>query len=208
MDPKQLPFLMMIIFLFFLIVGRVAVQFILTGNSGVRSGTRLRTRKEMLISFLMFGVVGVQTLLAWLFLVSRLDAQVELGEIATWLGLALCISGVLFSSYAQYVMGTEWRIGVDPDEKTKLVKTGIYKTIRNPIYTGAIVHGSGLILLAPHVLFLITGLVGYLAVRAYVEVIEEPYLIRLHGDDYRQYMSQTGSFFPRGKDLMKVSNGY
>jgi len=188
---------MMIIFLLIIILGRVALQFILVGDSGVRSGTRLRTKWEMFISFLMFGVVGVQAILAWFYSTSRLKPQIELGIFSIGIGLTLCIIGIAFSSYAQYKMGKEWRIGVDPDEKTELVTTGIYKLIRNPIYTGCIVHGTGLIILAPHLLFLITGLVGYFAVRAYVQDIEEPYLIVLHGDKYRQYMSQTGSFFPR-----------
>ena len=166
-------------------------------DSGIRSGTRLRTKKEMCISFLMFGVVGVQTLLAWLYAWSRLKPQLELGSLSIGIGLALCVIGIAFSSYAQHKMGKEWRIGVDPNEKTELVTTGLYKFIRNPIYTGCIVHGTGLIILAPHLLFLITGLVGYFAVRAYVKDVEEPYLIEIHGDNYRHYMSQTGSFFPR-----------
>ena len=197
MDTQQLPLLMMIIFLLIIILGRVALQFILVGDSGVRSGTRLRTKWEMFISFLMFGVVGVQAILAWFYSTSSLKPQIELGIFSIGIGLTLCIIGIAFSSYAQYNMGKEWRIGVDPDEKTELVTTGIYKRIRNPIYTGCIIHGTGLIILAPHLLFLITGLVGYYAVRAYVQDIEEPYLIVLHGDKYRQYMSQTGSFFPR-----------
>jgi len=197
MDTQLLPLIMMIILLLIIILGRVALQFILVGDSGVRSGTRLRTKREMFISFLMFGVVVVQTILAWFYSTSSLKPQIELGIFSIGIGLTLCIIGIAFSSYAQYKMGKEWRIGVDPDEKTELVTTGIYKRIRNPIYTGCIIHGTGLIILAPHLLFLITGLVGYYAVRAYVQDIEEPYLIDLHGDKYRQYMSQTGSFFPR-----------
>ena len=196
MDARQLPFLMMVVFLLVIIAGRVFYQFVTTGNSGIRSGTKLKTKKEMYISFLMFGVVGVQTLLAWLISSSRLQSQIELGLLGTSIGLILCISGILFSSYAQFAMGKEWRIGVDPDEETELVTTGIYKVVRNPIYTGCIVHGIGLILLAPHILLLITGIVGYFAIHAYVKEIEEPYLVSLHGEKYQQYMSQTGSFFP------------
>ena len=197
MDARQLPFVMMLIFLLIIIVGRVFFQFVITGNSGIRSGTKLKTKKEMYISFLMFGVVGVQALIAWLISSSRLQPQIEFGLLGTSFGLILCISGILFSSYAQFAMGKEWRIGVDPDEETQLVTTGIYKTVRNPIYTGCIVHGTGLILLAPHILLLITGIVGFFAIHTYVKEIEEPYLISLHGEKYQQYMSQTGSFFPR-----------
>lgn len=187
----------MVIFLLIIFFGRVALQFVLVGDSGVRSGTKLRTKKEMLISFLLSGVLIVQAILAWLYSVSWLEPHIELGVISTIIGIAFCSVGIAFSSYAQYSMGKEWRIGVDPDEKTELVTAGIYKKIRNPIYTGCIIHGTGLIILAPHVLFIVTGIVGYFALRAYVKDIEEPYLIELHGDKYRQYMSQTGSFFPR-----------
>lgn len=188
---------MMVVFLLVIIVGRVVFQLILTGKSGIHSGTKLKTRKEMFISFLTFGVIGIQTFLTWLISSSRLEPQIEFGLLITWIGIILCISGILFASYSQFAMGKEWRIGVDPGEETQLVTTGIYKTIRNPIYTGCIIHGTGLILLAPHISLLITGIVGYLAIRAYVKEIEEPYLISLHGEKYQQYMSQTGSFFPR-----------
>jgi len=197
MDTKQLPILMMVVFLLVIIVGRVVFQLILTGKSGIHSVTKLKTRKEMFISFLTFGVIGIQTFLTWLISSSRLEPQIEFGLLITWIGIILCISGILFASYSQFAMGKEWRIGVDPGEETQLVTTGIYKTIRNPIYTGCIIHGTGLILLAPHISLLITGIVGYLAIRAYVKEIEEPYLISLHGEKYQQYMSQTGSFFPR-----------
>ena len=197
MDTKQLPILMMVVFLLVIIVGRVVFQLMLTGKSGIHSGTKLKTRKEMFISFLTFGVIGIQTFLTWLISSSRLEPQIEFGLLITWIGIILCISGILFASYSQFAMGKEWRIGVDPGEETQLVTTGIYKTIRNPIYTGCIIHGTGLILLAPHISLLITGIVGYLAIRAYVKEIEEPYLISLHGEKYQKYMSQTGSFFPR-----------
>ncbi len=38
-------------------------------------------------------------------------------------------------------MSEDSLIGVDPDEKTKLVTAGIYSTIRNPICTGSIIYG-------------------------------------------------------------------
>ena len=94
-------------------------------------------------------------------------------------------------------MGKDWRIGVDPDEETELITTGIYSKIRNPIYTACIVHGLGLLVLAPNAMVLVTGLVGFYSIHAYVRQIEEPYLIRLHGEKYVQYRESTGSFLPR-----------
>ncbi len=204
MNPEHYAIMMMLLFVLVVVAGRVAVQFYLTGDSGIRSGTRLKSTKDILISFLMFGVLGIQLLLTWLYSMSIIEAQVELGAIGSGAGIALCLAGIVFASYAQIVMGKEWRIGVDPDEKSQLVTTGIYGKIRNPIYTGCIIHGAGIVFLAPHAFIFLAGIVGYYAVRAYVKHIEEPYLIALHGDEYRQYMSRTGSFFVK---LGRMPNG-
>ena len=138
MDTQHLPLLMMIVFLLIIFFGRIVFQLVLTGNSGVRSGTKLKTKKSMYISAVLSGVIVVQLLLAWLMATSRLKLQIEFGSAVIWIGIILCIAGILFSSFSQFAMGQEWRIGVDPDEKTKLVTTGIYNHIRNPIYTGCI----------------------------------------------------------------------
>ena len=76
-------------------------------------------------------------------------------------------------------MGKNWRIGVDPEEQTELVTDGIYSKIRNPIYTACIVHGVGLLVLAPNAMVLVIGLIGFYAINAYVRHIEEPYLTKL-----------------------------
>ena len=197
MPAKQLPLSMMIAFFLIIVVGRIVLHLIMTGNSGIRSGTKLKTNKAMCISALLSSVLVLQLILTWLIASEHLKLIFEPVSVVTWSGLTLCAAGIVFSSFAQYSMGAEWRIGVDPDEETELVTTGIYAYVRNPIYTGCIVFGTGLLLLAPHPLFLATGLIGYFSIRAYVKEIEEPYLIELHGDDYREYQSMTGSFFPQ-----------
>jgi protein-S-isoprenylcysteine O-methyltransferase Ste14 len=197
MESKYLPLLMMALFLIVVIGGRIGAQLVSVGDSGIRSATRLRTIRAVFISLLMFGTLIVQLLLSLLYAAAVLEPHIALGKAGTWTGLALCLSGILFASYSQFAMGRNWRIGVDPDEETELVTSGIYSKIRNPIYTACIVHGLGLLVLAPNTMMLLTGLVGFYAITAYVQQIEEPYLINLHGEEYVQYMESTGSFLPR-----------
>ncbi len=197
MESKYLPLLMMALFLIVVIGGRIGAQLVSVGDSGIRSATRLRTIRAVFISLLMFGTLIVQLLLSLLYAAAVLEPHIALGKVGTWTGLALCLSGILFASYSQFAMGKNWRIGVDPDEETELVTSGIYSKIRNPIYTACIVHGLGLLVLAPNTMMLLTGLVGFYAITAYVQQIEEPYLINLHGEEYVQYMESTGSFLPR-----------
>jgi protein-S-isoprenylcysteine O-methyltransferase Ste14 len=197
MESKYLPLLMMALFLIVVIGGRIGAQLVSVGDSGIRSATRLRTIRAVFISLLMFGTLIVQLLLSLLYAAAVLEPHIALGKAGTWTGLALCLGGILFASYSQFAMGKNWRIGVDPDEETELVTSGIYSKIRNPIYTACIVHGLGLLVLAPNTMMLLTGLVGFYAITAYVQQIEEPYLINLHGEEYVQYMESTGSFLPR-----------
>lgn len=197
MEPRYLPILMVVIFVVVVIVGRVGVQLSSVGDSGIRSARRLKSSKEVFISSLMFGTLVVQLLLTWLYAAAIIEPHIETGNASTWIGLVLCFCGILFASYSQFAMGKDWRIGVDPDEETELITTGIYSKIRNPIYTACIVHGLGLLVLAPNAMVLVTGLVGFYSILAYVRQIEEPYLIRLHGEKYVQYRESTGSFLPR-----------
>lgn len=197
MELKHLPLLMMVMFVVVVIVGRIGVQLSSVGDSGIRSASRLKSSKEIFISSLMFGTLVVQLLLAWLYAATIIEPHIETGKASTWVGLVLCFCGILFASYSQFAMGKDWRIGVDPEEKTELITTGIYSKVRNPIYTACIVHGLGLLVLAPNAMVLVTGLVGFYSIRAYVRQIEEPYLMKLHGEKYVQYKESTGSFLPR-----------
>jgi protein-S-isoprenylcysteine O-methyltransferase Ste14 len=54
----------------------------------------------------------------------------------------------------------------------------------------------GLVLLAPNVLALATLATLLVALELQVRRVEEPYLLRTHGDAYRRYAAATGRFFP------------
>ena len=190
---------MMILFFVVVIVLRVSLQLIRVGDSGIRPGGKLKTPQQICISYLMFGTLLVQLFLSSLYAVPKIDPHIELGNAGLWIGVILCICGIMFASYCQFFMGGNWRIGVDPNEKTELITSGIYSKIRNPIYTGCIVHGLGILFLAPNVLVFINGVAGLYTIRAYVRYIEEPYLIKLHGNEYVRYMGSTGSFLPNLK---------
>ena len=55
----------------------------------------------------------------------------------------LAVVGIAATVYAQVDMGDSWRIGVDPDETTTLVRTGVFGWVRNPIFTAMLTSGSG-----------------------------------------------------------------
>ena len=111
-------------------------------------------------------------------------------------GLVLAVAGIAATLYAQIAMGTSWRIGVDPAERTDLVTSGPFALVRNPIFAAMLPTGLGLTLLVPSPIA-VAGFAGLvLALELQVRVVEEPYLLRTHGDRYRDYAARVGRFIP------------
>jgi protein-S-isoprenylcysteine O-methyltransferase Ste14 len=118
---------------------------------------------------------------------------------AAWIqltGVVLAIVGIAATVYAQLDMGDSWRIGVDPSETTTLVRSGVFSWVRNPIFTAMLVFGLGLALVTPNVLAVVGFLLLIVTIELQVRVVEEPYLLTVHGDAYRDYLATVGRFIP------------
>ncbi len=118
---------------------------------------------------------------------------------AVWIqvtGMVVAVAGIAGTVYAQLEMGDAWRIGVDEQETTTLVRTGLFGRVRNPIYTAMSMFGIGIALLTPN-LVAFSGFVLLVAtIELQVRRVEEPYLLRTHGDAYRAYTASVGRFIP------------
>lgn len=111
-------------------------------------------------------------------------------------GVLLAAVGIVGTLAAQQRMGASWRIGVDAQETTRLVTSGTFAVVRNPIFTTLITACVGLAMLTPNLLALL-GLGALIAaIEVQVRVVEEPYLLRTHGQAYRDYSSRVGRFLP------------
>ncbi|PYG00280.1 Phospholipid methyltransferase [Georgenia satyanarayanai] len=61
----------------------------------------------------------------------------------------MAIAGFAGVLAAQAAMGSSWRTGVDPTERTGLVTSGMFAVVRNPIFTAMLTALLGLTLLVP-----------------------------------------------------------
>ena len=111
-------------------------------------------------------------------------------------GLGLCAVGIAGTFLAQMAMGASWRIGVDEEERTELVTGGLFSLCRNPIYTFMLVAWIGFALLVPTWLAIASIPATILGLEIQVRLVEEPYLIRAHGDPYLAWASRVGRFVP------------
>ena len=112
------------------------------------------------------------------------------------LGLVLALAGFAGTLAGQSGMGASWRIGVDPDERTELVSTGVFAHVRNPIFTAMVGAQAGVVLMVPTWVSAAALAALVFAVQLQVRSIEEPYLRAVHGVAYLVYAARAGRFLP------------
>ncbi|MEV0453851.1 cation diffusion facilitator family transporter [Catellatospora methionotrophica] len=111
-------------------------------------------------------------------------------------GGVLALAGAAMVAVAQSGMGASWRVGVDPGEHTELVVGGLFRLSRNPIFTAMLAVAAGTVLLVPGIISVAALFVLLVAVQLQVRVVEEPYLLSVHGQAYRRYTQRVGRFVP------------
>ena len=178
-------------------VWRSWLQYRRTGSTGFR-GVGGRTGSLEWIAGAGFVIALVVAVVAPILQRANVIEPVRMLR-AVWIqviGIVVATAGIAGTVYAQLEMGDAWRIGVDEQKTTTLVRTGVFGRVRNPIYTAMFTFGIGIALLTPN----LVAFVGFVLLVATIELqvrrVEEPHLLRTHGDAYREYTASVGRFIP------------
>lgn len=108
----------------------------------------------------------------------------------TIIGLALIHIALVWISFAQFQMSNSWRIGIDEENKTKLVTDGVFSISRNPIFLGMILSVVGLFFIVPNALTFFLTLTTYIVIQIQIR-LEEDFLQKQHSQDYVSYKLKT-----------------
>ena len=168
----------------------------MTGDHGIRLASKDSPPLQIVASvmLLLSGLVILYCTLGLAIGFFKLNFVPTLFQIL--MGVFFYSVGLIIVLISQYQMGSAWRIGVDANEKTALVTDGLFKHVRNPIYTGLFIGSMGLWLVSPSILLML-GLLGlYVAVELFVRKVEEPYLLQQFGDEYKKWYHSTPRYFP------------
>jgi protein-S-isoprenylcysteine O-methyltransferase Ste14 len=175
---------------------RVAVALRTTGESGIASLESAPPVERVGGGLFFTGVLlgGVNPALA---LADVIPVWGELDTTAAHAaGLVLCLVGIAGTFIAQMAMGSSWRIGVDPEERTDLVTGGVFSLCRNPIYSFMVIAWVGFALLVPTWVALAAGVLLITGIQTQVRLVEEPHMVRTHGETYLSWARRVGRFVP------------
>jgi protein-S-isoprenylcysteine O-methyltransferase len=128
----------------------------------------------------------------------RLPAFRMGGDAATrhWLALALIVGGLTLRVVAIVTLGRFFTVNVALHREHRVVRSGPYRWLRHPSYTGALVAfvGLGVLMGSWLSLAIIVALIG--AVFLHRVGIEEEALLSRLGEEYRAYSRETRRLIP------------
>jgi len=113
-----------------------------------------------------------------------------------WLGIGLILIGIVVRATAILTLRRYFTVQVTIQESHDLVDRGLYRFIRHPSYTGALVSFIGLGFAFGSWLSLAIIVVAALIGFGYRIRVEEAALVQHFGDRYRQYAARTRRLIP------------
>jgi len=141
----------------------------------------------LLLAFLVMYLLGM----AWIDLFTfPLPAWLR------WLGFGVGLVTVIFWTWTQVVLDTQWSAQLQLTKNHHLITTGPYARMRHPLYTAIFGWCAALSLLTANWIFVA---VCVLSVAGLVWRVpkEEQMMIEAFGDEYKAHMQRTGRFFPK-----------
>jgi protein-S-isoprenylcysteine O-methyltransferase Ste14 len=165
---------------------RALIQLRLTGSTGIKGVSGRLGSLEWFAGILFVLAIAL----------SVAGALSQDAEGPPVVGAALAIGGLLATAGAQLAMGEAWRVGVDPHERTRLVTSGPFALVRNPIYAGMIPFFAGIALMVPGPVTIAGAILLVVALELQTRLVEEPYLRSVHGLVYADYAARVGRFLP------------
>ena len=118
------------------------------------------------------------------------------GDAAGWIGVVLTAAGVAIAIWARWHLGANWSGVVTLKEGHELIRSGPYRTMRHPIYTGILLALLGTAVALGEVRGLLAVTIAWLSF--YMKARrEESFLTQEFGDRFGEHTKRTGMFLPR-----------
>ena len=150
------------------------------------------SRILQLILLLVAYVLIVNGELGWNWLNIRLAPE---GRASTAVGYGLLMAGMLFAGWARLFLGGNWSSSVTLKQDHTLVRSGPYRIVRHPIYTGLLVALLGTAIALGELRCFLGVLLAAIAWKI-KSMSEETLMVQQFGDQYARYREQVKGLVP------------
>ena len=165
------------------------------------SGSMPKTRIEKAM-----WLIWVPTIFAWIAISWNTSNAVipvlEAGSLVAnvyialiWLAAVVAVIAFGLTVCCWIRMGKNWSMAVRPDKDTELITDGLFSAVRHPIYALSLTLMICTVVSICNWQMLVVGIIhcSMLVIKSWNE---ERYLLRIHGQQYMEYLNRTNRFFP------------
>ena len=152
-----------------------------------------RERSSILILLMGMGI------LPWLWILSPwLDAfAMNIPNVVRLVGIITAVFSIWFFWWVHKVLGMNWSPILEIRKGHQLIKKGPYKHIRHPMYTQIWIWSISQLLIISNWVAGVAGIVLWAIMYTMRVIKEEQMLIEEFGEEYEQYMGETGRILPK-----------
>ncbi len=152
------------------------------------------SRERVLLAVATLGLVVVPVL--WLATGWPHALNYDLSYAAVIVGAVLYLASLWLFRRSHKDLGRQWSASLEIRESHQIVRGGVYRRIRHPMYASFWLWALAQALLLPNAMAALSGLLA-IAILFFTRIdFEERMLLEAFGDDYRAYMRETKRIIP------------
>jgi protein-S-isoprenylcysteine O-methyltransferase Ste14 len=163
--------------------------------------TKKTLQRESLASRLSYTVFGLAAV--WILFFGRhlrgllLETAVLPGwPWIGWLGVGITVLGLAVTYWARWMLGRNWSGNVTIKVDHELIRTGPYRLVRHPIYTGLMVAAAGTAMALNQWRGVVAFVLLWMSFTL-KRLKEEEFMHQIFGSQYDEYARTTGAIFPK-----------
>ena len=151
--------------------------------------------EKVLLILMSIGLLFIP--LIWLFTPFLNDFKIEFPVWLRIVGITISIISLFYFRWIHKTLGANWSPTIEIRKGHQLIKTGPFKRIRHPMYLQIWLWTISQVLIVSNLFAGFSGIIVW-SILYFIRVPkEEKMMIDYFGDDYIEYMKQTGRVFPK-----------
>jgi protein-S-isoprenylcysteine O-methyltransferase Ste14 len=159
-------------------------------------------KEKLLIILLALGLLLIP--LIWVFTPFLNSFNIELPIWVKWLGVVISTLSLFHFNLIHKTLGANWSPTLEIMEGHQLVKIGVYKRIRHPMYTQMFFWTVAQFLIISNLIAGLSGIVSWIIFYFVRVPREEKMMLEKFGDEYIEYKKQSGRIIPiRKRDNLR-----